>query len=56
MLVNDHPVEQGMMYLLLSDRELRQLVELLAKPKRSVSDEAKAFGLELREAIIRAAL
>lgn len=54
MIVHDHPIEEGMMYLLLTDRELRRLVELLAKPKRRVSDDAKKFGLELREAICKA--
>lgn len=51
MIVQDHKAEEGAMHILLFDRELRRLVELLDNPKRRVSDEAKEFASKLRAAL-----
>ena len=56
MIVQDHKAEKGAMHLVLFDRELRKLIELLENPKRKVSDEAKTFGQELRVEILRETL
>ena len=56
MIVQDHKAEKGAMHIVLFDRELRRLVELLDNPKRKVSNEAKEFASELRDAILKAAV
>lgn len=56
MIVQDHKAEQGAMHILLFDRELRDLIELLDNPKKKVSKGAKDFAKELRAEILKNAL
>jgi hypothetical protein len=43
--------QENLTYVLLSDAELSRLDELLRKPRKKVSPEARALGQRLREGL-----